>query len=350
MVEFLLEYGLFLAKAITIVVAILLIISAIAATAQSRTHHGHKGEIRVTPLNDFFEDLKAALQHTILTKDELKAEEKRLKKEDKEKAKERKKNPEQADRKRVFVLDFDGDTAASGVENLANEITAVLTMARKEDEVVLRLESPGGQVHAYGLASSQLERIRQREIPLTVCVDKVAASGGYMMACVANRILAAPFAVLGSIGVVAELPNFNRILKKHDVDYDVYTAGQYKRTVTVLGENTPEGKKKFIEEIEDTHQLFKSMVNRNRPQLDIEKIATGEHWYGSQCVDLKLVDALQTSDDYLYEASQNADVFEVAYEVKKTMADRLGLAAEGVVSRSLLRLYEKVSGRGKQLI
>jgi len=349
-VEFLLEYGLFLAKAITIVVAILLIISAIAATAQSRTHHGHKGEIRVTPLNDFFEDLKAALQHTILTKDELKAEEKRLKKEDKEKAKERKKNPEQADRKRVFVLDFDGDTAASGVENLANEITAVLTMARKEDEVVLRLESPGGQVHAYGLASSQLERIRQREIPLTVCVDKVAASGGYMMACVANRILAAPFAVLGSIGVVAELPNFNRVLKKHDVDYDVYTAGQYKRTVTVLGENTPEGKKKFIEEIEDTHQLFKSMVNRNRPQLDIEKIATGEHWYGSQCVDLNLVDALQTSDDYLYEASQNADVFEVAYEVKKTMADRLGLAAEGVVSRSLLRLYEKISGRGKQLI
>lgn len=350
MVEFLLEYGLFLAKAITIVVAILLIISAIAATAQSRTHHGHKGEIRVTPLNDFFEDLKAALQHTILTKDELKAEEKRLKKEDKEKAKERKKNPEQADRKRVFVLDFDGDTAASGVENLANEITAVLTMARKEDEVVLRLESPGGQVHAYGLASSQLERIRQREIPLTVCVDKVAASGGYMMACVANRILAAPFAVLGSIGVVAELPNFNRILKKHDVDYDVYTAGQYKRTVTVLGENTPEGKKKFIEEIEDTHQLFKSMVNRNRPQLDIEKIATGEHWYGSQCVDLNLVDALQTSDDYLYEVSQNADVFEVAYEVKRTMADRLGLAAEGVLSRSLLRLYEKVSGRGKQLI
>lgn len=350
MVEFLLEYGLFLAKTITIVVAILLIISALAATAQSRAHHDHKGEIRVTPLNDFFEDLKAALQHAVLTKDELKAEEKRKKKEDKEKAKERLKNPGESVRKRVFVLDFDGDTTASGVENLANEITAVLTMARKEDEVVLRLESPGGQVHAYGLASSQLERIRQREIPLTVCVDKVAASGGYMMACVANQILAAPFAILGSIGVVAELPNFNRVLKKHDVDYDVYTAGQYKRTVTLLGENTPEGKKKFIEEIEDTHQLFKSMVNRNRPQLDIEKIATGEHWYGSQCVALNLVDRLQTSDDYLYEISQDADVFEVSYVVKKTMADRLGLAAEGVISRSLLRLYEKVLGHGKQLI
>lgn len=350
MAEFFLEYGLFLAKAVTVVVAILLIISAIAATAQSRAHHGHKGEIRVTPLNDFFDDLKAALQHSILTKDEWKAEEKRLKKEEKEKAKERKKHPEAAERKRVFVLDFEGDVAASGVENLANEITAVLTMARKEDEVVLRLESPGGQVHAYGLASSQLERFRQKEIPLTVCVDKVAASGGYMMACVGNRILAAPFAILGSIGVVAELPNFNRVLKKYDVDYDVYTAGQYKRTVTMLGENTPEGKKKFIEEIEDTHGLFKAMVSRNRPQLDMDKIATGEHWYGTQCVDLKLVDGIQTSDDYLYEASQNADVFEVSYEVKKTMADRLGLATEGALTRSLLKVVELLSGRGKQLI
>lgn len=350
MVEFFLEYGLFLAKAVTVVVAILLVISAIAATAQSRAHHGHKGEIRVTPLNDFYDDLKAALQHSILTKDEWKAEEKRLKKEEKQKAKERKKHPEAAERRRVFVLDFDGDVAASGVENLANEITAVLTMAGKDDEVVLRLESPGGQVHAYGLASSQLERFRQKEIPLTVCVDKVAASGGYMMACVANKILAAPFAILGSIGVVAELPNFNRVLKKYDVDYDVYTAGQYKRTVTILGENTPEGKKKFIEEIEDTHGLFKAMVSRNRPQLEMDKIATGEHWYGSQCVDLKLVDSIQTSDDYLYEASQNADVFEVAYEVKKTMADRLGLATEGALTRSLLRVVELLSGRGKQLI
>jgi len=349
-VEFFLEYGLFLAKVVTIVVAILLIISAVAASAQSRAHHGHKGDIRVTPLNDFYDDLKLALQHSILSKDEWKAEEKRLKKEDKEKAKERKKNPDAAERKRVFVLDFDGDVAASGVENLANEITAVLTMARKEDEVVMRLESPGGQVHAYGLASSQLERFRQKDIPLTICVDKVAASGGYMMACVGNRILAAPFAVLGSIGVVAELPNFNKVLKKYDVDYDVYTAGQYKRTVTMLGENTEEGKKKFVEEIEDTHGLFKAMVNRNRPQLDIDKVATGEHWYGSQCVDLQLIDVVQTSDDYLFEASHDADIYEVSYEMKKTMADRLGLATEGMLTRTAMRVVELLSGRGKQLI
>ena len=350
MVEFFTEYGLFLAKAITVVVAILLIITAIAAAAQSRAHHSHKGDIRVTPLNDFFEDLKLALQHNIYTKDEMKAEEKRLKKEDKQKEKERKKHPEQPDRKRIFVLDFDGDMKASGVENLANEITAVLTLARKDDEVVLRLESPGGQVHAYGLASSQLERVKQKGVPLTVCVDMVAASGGYMMACVADKIIAAPFAILGSIGVVAELPNFNRALKKFDVDYDIYTAGQFKRTVTMLGENTEAGKQKFIEEIEDTHGLFKAMVSRNRPKLDMSRIATGEHWYGNQCLENGLIDVLQTSDDYLYDASANADIFEVCYEIKRPLADRLGLAAEGVLSKSVLRVMDALSGRGKQLL
>jgi len=349
-VEFFTEYGLFLAKAVTIVVAILLIITAVAAAAQSRTHHGHKGDIRVTPLNDFFDDLKLALQHNIFTKDEMKAEEKRRKKEDKEKEKDRKKHADEPDRKRVFVLDFDGDVKASGVECLAHEITAVLTLARKEDEVVLRLESPGGQVHAYGLASSQLERFKQKGIPLTVCVDMVAASGGYMMACVADKIIAAPFAVLGSIGVVAELPNFNRALKKFDVDYEIYTAGQFKRTVTMLGENTEAGKQKFLEEIEDTHGLFKAMVSRNRPKLDMSRIATGEHWYGSQCVENGLIDVVQTSEDYLFDASANADIFEVAYEVKRPLADRLGLAAEGMLSRSLLRVVEALSGRGKQLL
>lgn len=351
MVEFFTEYGLFLAKAVTVVVAILLIITAVAAAAQSRAHPGHKGDIRVTPLNEFFDDLKLALQHNIFTKDEMKAEEKRRKKEDKEKEKERKKkDAEEPDRKRIFVLDFDGDVKASGVECLAHEITAVLTLARKEDEVVLRLESPGGQVHSYGLASSQLERFKQKGIPLTVCVDMVAASGGYMMACVADKIIAAPFAVLGSIGVVAELPNFNRALKKFDVDYDVYTAGQFKRTVTVLGENTEAGKQKFLEEIEDTHGLFKAMVSRNRPQLNMDLVATGEHWYGSQCLENGLIDQLQTSEDYLFDASANADIFEVSYEVKRPLADRLGLAAEGMLSRSLVRVLEAFSGRGKQLL
>ncbi len=346
MIEFLSEYGLFLAKAVTIVIAILMIIAVAAATAHSRQRRDHKGEIHVTPLNDFFDELRDALQHTVLDKEELKQLEKTRKKEEKAK----RKHKEEPRKKRVFVLDFDGDVKASGVEEFANEITAVLTMAERQDEVVLRLESPGGQVHSYGLASSQLERFRQKEIPLTVCVDKVAASGGYMMACTANQILAAPFAILGSIGVVAELPNFNRILKKHDVDYDIYTAGEFKRTVTMLGENTDEGKKKFVEEIEETHVLFKDLIKRNRPALDVDSVSTGEHWYGRQCLEKGLVDGIQTSDDYLYEASKDCDIFEVSYEVKKSVADRLGFAMEGALTRAATRLMGILQSHGKNLV
>ena len=109
---------------------------------------------------------------------------------------------------------------------------------------------------AYGLAASQMQRIRDKKLKLTVCVDKVAASGGYMMAVVADKIIAAPFAVLGSIGVLAQVPNFHRLLKKHDVDFEMLTAGKYKRTLTMFGENTDKGREKFQEDIEDTHVLF----------------------------------------------------------------------------------------------
>ena len=346
MIEFLTEYGLFLAKALTVVIAIILVISVVAASAHSRQRRDHKGEIQVTVLNEFFEDLQDALRHSVLTKDELKELEKEHKKEEKAK----KKAKEQTRKKRVYVLDFDGDTKASGVENLAQEITAVLTMAEPQDEVVLRLESPGGQVHAYGLASSQLERFSQKNIPLTVCVDKVAASGGYMMACTAKQIVAAPFAILGSIGVIAELPNFNRILKKYDVDYEIYTAGEFKRTVTVLGENTPEGKRKFVQEIEETHVLFKDLIKRNRPELDIEKVATGEHWYGNQCLERGLIDRIQTSDDYLFDASRECDIYEVSYEVKKTVADRLGFAMESALVNTSNKILATLTSRGKNLV
>ena len=346
MLDFLFNYGLFLAKAITVVIAFVVVITAIAAAAQSRNRSDQKGDVKVTALNDFYEDLKQTMMHSVLSKDELKAEEKRKKKEEKDK----KKHKDEPRKKRIYVLDFDGDVKASGAECLSHEVTTVLTMAEKQDEVVLRLESPGGQVHAYGYASSQLERIRQKEIPLTICVDKVAASGGYMMACTGDKILAAPFAILGSIGVIAELPNFNRILRKHDVDYDIYTAGEFKRTVTMLGENTQEGKRKFIEEIEETHTLFKDMVKRNRPSLDIAAVSTGEHWYGKQCVDLNLVDHIQTSEDYLFDASNDSDIYEVCYEEKRTMADRFGMAVDGVLGRTINRLLTSLSSQGKKLM
>ena len=223
----------------------------------------------------------------------------------------------------MFVLNFHGDIRATAVTSLREEVTAVLTAAQPEDEVLVRLESAGGLVHGYGLAAAQLLRIRDRRLKLTVAVDKVAASGGYMMACVADRIIAAPFAILGSIGVIAQLPNFNRLLKKHDVDFEQFMAGEHKRTVTLFGENTDKGRQKFQEEIEDIHNLFKDFVRNHRPQVDRERVATGEHWFGARALDCRLVDELRTSDDYLLDASASADLYEIIYTGKKPWLARL---------------------------
>jgi serine protease SohB len=228
------------------------------------------------------------------------------------------------DKKRIYVLDFDGDMRASGVDNLRDEISVLLGMVRPDkDEAVIRLESSGGIVHAYGLAASQLARFRRAGVHLTVCIDEVAASGGYLMACTGNKILAAPFAIIGSIGVVASIPNFHRVLARHDVDFEELTAGKYKRTMSVFGENTDEGRIKFKEELEDTHSLFKSFVLRYRPDLPIDKVATGEHWYGDRALALNLVDEIATSDDYLISQCGKADVFSVKISGRKNLSERL---------------------------
>lgn len=315
---------------------------------------GKQGEIEVTYFNEELDDMKVALEESILDKDELKAlikEEKRQAKEDKRRAKaEKKKNKGKPPvvaakdrKKRVFVLDFDGDIKASEVEPLREEITAVLLLAEKDDEVVIRLESPGGMVHEYGLASSQIERIKRHDIPLTICVDRVAASGGYMMACLADKLLAAPFAILGSIGVIAQLPNFHRLLQKNNIDYEVLTAGEYKRTLTMFGENTDKGRAKFTEELEETHVLFKNFVHEYRPQVDIDQVATGEIWFGKQAKEVNLIDDLMTSDEYLIELSENADVFVVRYEFKKSLQEKLSEMTVNASDTVLLRWWGRLT-------
>jgi serine protease SohB len=283
------------------------------ARSARRQREPERDGLEIKNLNVKFTDMALALKSQILPDAEYKAELKKERLRDKERER------QAATRPRVFLLNFDGDVRASAVKHLREEITALLTVARKEDEVVVRLNSSGGLVHTYGLAASQLARIRTRGVRLTVAVDKVAASGGYMMACVADRILAAPFAVVGSIGVLAQVPNFNRLLKKHDVDFEQFTAGEFKRTVTMFGENTESGRQKFREEIEEAHRLFKNFVGEYRPALNVEAVATGEHWYGVQGLEKKLVDELLTSDDYLMARSQDADVFEVTYKPKKKL-------------------------------
>jgi serine protease SohB len=355
--EFLTDYGLFLAKTITFVAAIVVIIT-IAVSVGGRNKKSDKGHIEVTKLNEKFDHLRDSLRDAMLDDEEYKefekAEKKRLKEEKAQKKKAAKETAKsksddatneaaETEKKRIFVLDFYGDIKASEVESLREEISTVLTLAKPTDEVVVKVESGGGMVHSYGLASSQLARITNKNIPLTVCVDKVAASGGYMMACVANKIVAAPFAILGSIGVVAQLPNFHKLLKKNDIDYEMFTAGEYKRTVTMFGENTEKGRAKFVEELEDTHVLFKEFVSEHRPQVDVVKVATGEVWFGRRAIEVNLIDELQTSDEYLFAQAENADIYEVEFTYKKSLPEKLGFAAQAAVDRLLMTWWERLN-------
>ncbi|MDO7925578.1 protease SohB [Pseudomonas sp. KFB-139] len=336
--DFVADYASFLAKTVTLVIAIVVVLVAIAS-ARGKGRRRTAGQLQVTKLNEFYKGLREHLEQALLDKDRLKA----LRKEQAKTLKKEKKQAEPEQKPRVFVLDFDGDIKASATESMRHEITALLTMATDKDEVVLRLESGGGMVHSYGLASSQLARIRQAGIPLTICIDKVAASGGYMMACIGNKIISAPFAILGSIGVVAQLPNVNRLLKKHDIDFEVLTAGEYKRTLTVFGENTEKGREKFQQDLDITHDLFKGFVASYRPQLSIDEVATGEVWLGMAALEKQLVDELQTSDQYLAERAKDAEVFHLNYAQRKSLQERVGLAATSSVDRLVTGWWSRLT-------
>jgi len=326
MTEIVMQYGLFLAKTITVVLAAVFGTGMIV-TIIFRGKQQKQDKLQVTDLGDRYRRYAKTLRMETLSKHRFKE----IDKSERKKLKTGLKQEKEAGyrKKRIFVLDFNGDIRASAVDLLREEISALLLVADKRDEVLLRLESTGGMVHSYGLAASQLQRLRDNGVLLTVSVDKVAASGGYMMACVADRIIAAPFAVIGSIGVVAQIPNIHKLLKRHDIEYEQITAGKYKRTLTLMGENTDVERAKVRQELEEIHALFKDFVMQRRRGIEIERVATGEFWYGSRALEMKLIDELRTSDDFLMTAAQTADLFEVSYLQKQPLLQRLPLAIQG---------------------
>lgn len=342
-VELLSQYGLFLAKIATVVVAIAVVVTLIVNLTQRKKQ---RGELRITNLSEQYKEMQEEMSMALLDGPQQKLWLKAQKKKHKQEAKAAKANAKKgvaqdSEKPRVWVLDFKGSMDAHEVTALREEVTAVLAVVKPRDQVLLRLESPGGVVHGYGLAASQLQRLRERQIPLTIAVDKVAASGGYMMACVGDKIVSAPFAILGSIGVVAQIPNFNRFLKSKDIDIELHTAGQYKRTLTLLGENTEEGRQKFREDLNETHVLFKTFVHQMRPQLDIEQVATGEHWYGQQAKEKGLVDEIGTSDDLLLELMKENELLNVRYMQRKKIVDRVTGSAAESADRLLMRWWAR---------
>ena len=340
--EWLAEYGLFLAKAATVVVAVG-VVAAIVAGAARQTRAGRRRPTvpEVVQLNRSYRRMADAFERVALPRkalrDRRKADKTKRKARDKEERRRLARGGE-GGRRRVFVLDFKGDLRATGVDALREEVTMVLAVATDHDEVVVRLENSGGSAHGHGLAASQLARLRARGISLTVSVDRVAASGGYMMACVANRILAAPFAVVGSIGVFAAVPNLHRLLEARGVDVEEFQAGEFKRTVTVLGKNTEAGRAKLQEQLDEMHKLFREFVAEYRPTLDIGRVSTGEFWHGRDALELNLVDELRTSDDYLHEASREADLFQLRGAARPRLRQRLAELAELALDRCSFHL------------
>jgi serine protease SohB len=316
--EALLNYSLFLAKTVTLVAAIA-ILAGVLVNLSRRTREAEG--LKVTSLNSRLRQAADGLRHALLSK----AERKRLVKQRKQEAK----AAQGRRRKRIFVLDFRGDIRASATSSLREEVSAVLAVFEPGDEVLVRLENAGGLVHEHGLAASQLARLKERGVPLTIAVDKVAASGGYLMACVADRIIAAPFAVVGSIGVLAQVPNFHRMLEERGVTVEQVKAGRYKRTVSMFGEVTDEDRDKLREELEDIHALFQGMIAKHRPALDLKRVATGEYWYGTRALELGLVDEIGTSDDWLARLLDEADAWKVEWRGPRRLMEKLATAMEG---------------------
>uniref|UniRef100_A0A3B0MBR2 Putative protease SohB n=1 Tax=Arsenophonus endosymbiont of Trialeurodes vaporariorum TaxID=235567 RepID=A0A3B0MBR2_9GAMM len=341
--EFLSSYGLFVAKIATVVVAIILISLVIFSFGQRK--QSKKSDLKLIDLSEAYRQRQREMQQVKMSEAEYKVWLKTYKKQRKIEEKKQKSDAKvgQTTLKKpcLFVINFKGSMNAHEVNALREEITAILSIADNKDEVLLRLESPGGVVHGYGLAASQLNRLREKGLKLIVSVDKVAASGGYMMACVADRIVAAPFAIIGSIGIVAQVPNFHRLLKKKDIDVELHTAGEYKRTLTLLGENTEQGRKKFVKDLNETHQLFKDFVHQKRPALDINAVATGEYWYGIQVKEKGLIDEIGVSDDIIINQIDAREIIEVTYTPARRFVDRLMGSMVENADKLLIRWWQR---------
>lgn len=327
MSDFFAAYGLFLAQLATFGVVLIVIVALVASSRR----RGHPEGLVVEHLNRKYEDaadeIKLAIEGKGRYKKALKARHKERKREEKARAK------AESTRPRLYVLDFKGDLRATAAASLREEVSAVLRIGKPGEQVLVRLENSGGTVHEHGFAASQLLRLKQHGLKVVVAVDKVAASGGYLMACVAERLIAAPFAIVGSIGVLAQLPNFHRLLEEKGVDFEQIMAGRYKRTLTVFGKNTDEGRAKLQQEVEDIHELFKAQIREHRPQVDLDRVATGEHWYGVRALELKLVDEIKTSDDVLLEAAKDHDLYHIAYKRRRSLQERVIGGAESLLTR-----------------
>lgn len=310
--DYLYDISLFFLKSLIIVVGLLVVILIPMIQSQKRKA-GKKKKLELENLKNRFKPYIQEFHQAHMNKKKYKNYLKQLKK--KEPIESEKEKPNS------FLISFTGDKMATQVESLRDEVSLILNIAKPEDEVILLLESPGGAVASYGLAASQLVRLRDR-LKLTICVDTVAASGGYLMASTGHQIISAPFALVGSIGVLFQTPNIHEFLKKRDISFEEITAGKYKRTITPFGKITEEKKQKLQEQIDLVYFQFKNFLKKYRENLDFEKVATGEVWLGAEALKLHLVDKIQCSDDYIMEALKTRNVYKIKLKEEKKLWEK----------------------------
>lgn len=235
-------------------------------------------------------------------------------------------------RKTAVLLSFNGDINATEVIEFGRAVSMIVQMKDLVSEVYIIINSGGGVVNGYGLLASEIERLHYSEIETYALIDQVAASGGYMAACVANHVVAAPFAYIGSIGVVSEMPNFNQILSDNGINIEQHTAGKSKRTVTPLGKITDEDRNEFKKKLERIHRSFINHVSHYRNINDADEnknsiIFSGDYWIAEETVELELglVDEISTSQEFLLDKMKEYNIIEITFQENKTKKSKLSL-------------------------
>ena len=165
-----------------------------------------------------------------------------------------------------------------------------------------------------------------------------------MMAVVADRIVASRLAVIGSIGVVGQVPNVHRLLKRFDIDVLEMTAGTNKRPVSLIGPLTDQGIETFKKQLSDTHRLFRDHVHRFRPQLDIEAVSNGDIWHGVDALTHGLIDEIATSDEMIDRARHEGDldVFSIRWRQAKNLRERLEESVSLITEKALMRALQRL--------
>jgi protease-4 len=207
-------------------------------------------------------------------------------------------------RKAIAVIDVKGDILSS--EKVVKEI-------EKYDEdssvraIVLRVNSPGG-----GIAQSQeiYKAVKEADKEIIASLGSVAASGGYYISCGADRIIANPGTITGSIGVITTFPKYHQLLKKIGVEWEVIKSGEHKDIGSPYRDMTVEEKRLFQDVIDDLFDQFVEVVSveRDIPKEEVLKLADGRIFSGNQAHELGLVDEIGTFSDAIRIAGERGGI------------------------------------------